>query len=221
MQRFVKGQITFILFGFGFWLPIIVLITVSIFLFTNLEEIGRRILSVFLPESFFHSGFGIAFGILLVYVSGIVLKLTKIGKLFAKIPVLNLLFGAGEIMTVERLLHMSPCLFLFSPTCISYGWILSEERIRCGEERDIYTIVNVYFPNVPTLITGSVFPLRKDAIIKLGNSSKEIIDLLLYAFRSPANLIMPPKATDNIEIGLMNKSISIGLYVIRVIGPAT
>ncbi len=188
MRRFVKSQITFLLFGFGFWLPVAVLVFIIVFLFANLEEIGRKVLSVFLPERLFHSGFGIVFGILIVYFSGIVLKITKVGKVFSKIPVLGLFFGAGEIITIERLLHMSPCLFLYSPTCISYGWILSEERIRCGEERAIFTLVNVYFPNVPTLITGSVFPVRKDAVIRLGNSSKEIIDLLLYAFRSPADL---------------------------------
>ncbi|MFH1087949.1 MAG: hypothetical protein V1737_05120, partial [Chloroflexota bacterium] len=39
-----------------------------------------------------------------------------------------------------------------------------------------------------TLITGQVFPVRRDTVIRLGNPSKEIIDLLLYAFRSPADL---------------------------------
>ena len=188
MGRFVKSQITFLLFGFGFWFPIAVLSFVIVLLFTNLEEIGRKTLSVFLPERLFHSGFGIVFGILIVYFSGIVLKLTKIGKLFSKIPVLGLLFGAGEIMTIERLLHMSPCIFLYSPTCLSYGWLLSEEKIRFGEERAIFTLVNVYFPNVPTLVTGQVFAARKDTVIKIANPSTEVINLLLYAFRSPAAL---------------------------------
>ena len=91
-------------------------------------------------------------------------------------------------MTVDRLLHLNPCFFLLSPTCLSYGWILSEEKVKLSKEKAIFTLVNVYYPNVPTLITGQVFPVRKDTVIKLGNSSKEIIDLLLYAFRSPADL---------------------------------
>jgi hypothetical protein len=37
-------------------------------------------------------------------------------------------------------------------------------------------------------VTGSVFVIRKDAVMKLGNSSTEVINLLLYAFRSPAAL---------------------------------
>jgi len=116
------------------------------------------------------------------------LKLTKIRGVFSKIPVLGLFFGAGEIITIERLLHLNPCLFLISPTCLSYGWILSEEKVKLGKKKAAFTLINVYYPNVPTLITGQVFPVRKDTVIRLGNSSKEIIDLLLYAFRSPKDL---------------------------------
>jgi hypothetical protein len=116
------------------------------------------------------------------------LKLTKIRSFFSKIPVIGLFFGEGEIITIDRLLHLKPCLFLFSPTCLSYGWILSEEKVKLSEEKVIFSLVNIYYPNVPTLVTGQVFPVRKDTVIKLGNSSKEIIDLLLYAFRSPKDL---------------------------------
>ena len=188
MRRFIKNQITFLLFGFGFWLPIAVLILIIVFLFNNLEEIGQKILLVFLPEKFLYSGFGIVFGILVVYFSGMALKLTKIREVFSKIPVLGLFFGAGEIITIERLLHLNPCIFLISPTCLSYGWILSEEKVKLGEKEATFTLMNVYYPNVPTLITGQVFPVRKYTVIKLGNSSKEVIDLLLYALRSPKDL---------------------------------
>jgi len=186
--RSVKNQLTYLLFGFVFWLPIAVLIYIIVFLFNNVEDIGRKFLLLFLPEQFLFAGFGIVLGILIVYFSGIILKLTKVGRVFSKIPVLGLFFGAGEIMTIDRLLHLSPCVFLFSPTCLSYGWILSEEKVKLSKEKAIFTLVNVYYPNVPTLITGQVFPVRKDTVIKLGNSSKEIIDLLLYAFRSPMDL---------------------------------
>ena len=188
MTKFIKNQFTFLLFGFAFWLPVGVLIFIVALLFSNLEELGRDILLLFLPGELFHSGFGIVLGILIVYVSGIVLKLTRVGKVFSKIPILGLFFGAGEIITVDRLLHLKPCLFLFSPTCVSYGWILSEENVRLSKEKAIFTLINVYYPNVPALVTGQVFPVRRDTVIKLGNSSKEIIDLLLYAFRSPTDL---------------------------------
>jgi len=188
VRKFVKNQIGFLLFGLAFWLPIAVLVVVLVFLFNNLEEIGRKIFLLLLPEKLFYSGFGIVFGILLLYFSGIALKLTKIREVFSKIPVLGLFFGAGEVITIERLLHLNPCLFLISPTCLSYGWILSVEKVKLGEEAAIFTLINVYYPNVPALITGQVFPVRKDTVIKLDNPSKEIIDLLLYAFRSPKDL---------------------------------
>jgi len=186
--RFVKNQLTFLLFGFVFWLPIAVLIYIIVFLFSNAEDIGRKLLLLLLPEQFYFAGFGIVLGILIVYFSGIVLKSTRVGRVFSKIPVLGLFFGAGEIITIDRLLHLVPCVFLFSPTCLSYGWILSEEKVKLSKEKAIFTLVNVYYPNVPTLVTGQVFPVRKDTVIKLGNSSKEIMDLLLYAFRSPTDL---------------------------------
>jgi len=188
VRKFVKSQISFLMFGFAFWLPIAVLIFVLVFLFNNLEEIGRKIFLLVLPEKLFYSGFGIVFGILLLYFSGMALKLTKIRKVFSRVPVLGLFFGEGQVITIERLLHLNPCLFLISPTCLSYGWILSEEKVKLGEEKAMFTLMNVYYPNVPTLVTGQVFPLRKDTVIKLGNPSKEIIDLLLYAFRSPKDL---------------------------------
>jgi uncharacterized membrane protein len=81
---------------------------------------------------------------------------------------------------------------LFSPTCPSYGWILSEERIRLNEDEADFSLVNVYYPNVPSIVTGQIFPVRKEAVMKLDNPSKEIIDLLLYALRSPESIRYRP-----------------------------
>jgi hypothetical protein len=97
-----------------------------------------------------------------------------------------------------------------SPTCASYGWVLSEERVSTGQVSLIYSMVNVYYPNVPTIITGQVFPVRKDTVIKLGNSSKEIIDLLLYSFRSPEELIMLPWPGETPE-GFVSRISNFGL----------
>ncbi len=189
MSRFLKSQIGFLLSGFAFWLPIIVLILVLIFLFNNLEQLGRKILLLFyIPENWVFSGFGIVFGIVVMYFSGMILKLKKIRRFFSRIPILGLLFGEGEVITIDRLAHLNPCLFMMSPTCLSYGWILSEEKIRVSEEKAAFTLINVYYPNVPTLVTGQVFPVRKETVIRLENPSKEIIDLLLYAFRSPQDI---------------------------------
>jgi len=188
MRGLFKRQFTFILYGFVFWLPVTLVIYIAVLLFSNAEKIGRMILGVAVADKYLYSGFGIILCILIVYFSGMLLKLTRLGKVLSKIPFIGLFFGQGEIMTIGRLGHMQPCLFLYSSTCIAYGWILSEEKVKLSEEKAIFTLINVYYPNVPTLITGQVFPVRKDTVIKLGNSSKEVIDLLLYAFRSPMDL---------------------------------
>jgi hypothetical protein len=83
---------------------------------------------------------------------------------------------------------MQACLFLYSSTCISFGWILAEEKVQISGENSTFPLMCVYFPSVPALVTGSVFTVRKDAVMKLDNSSSEVINLLLYAFRSPVAL---------------------------------
>jgi len=185
MRGLFKRQFTFILYGFVFWLPVVILLYILFLLFSNAESIGKAILSGVLPKALVYPGFGIILLILIVYFTGFILKSTRVGAILSKVPVLGLFFGQGEIITINRLLHMQPCLFLLSPTCISYGWILSEEKVQIGEEQAGFSLISVFYPGVPTLVSGSVLAIRKDAIMKLGNSSTEVIDLLLYAFRSP------------------------------------
>ena len=188
MRGLFKKQFTFILYGCVFWLPVILVIYIAILLFSNAEKIGNMILGVAVPDKYLYFPLGIILCILIVYFSGMLLKLTKLGKVLSKIPVIGLFFGQGEIITISKLSHMQPCLFLYSPTCISYGWILSEEKVKLSKDNAIFPLMNVYFPNVPTLVTGQVLAARKETIMKLANSSSEVINLLLYAFRSPAAL---------------------------------
>jgi uncharacterized membrane protein len=47
-MRFVKNQLTFLLYGFVFWLPIAVLIYIIVFLFNNVENFYY----FFFPNSF-------------------------------------------------------------------------------------------------------------------------------------------------------------------------
>jgi hypothetical protein len=192
VKGLIKRQFTFMIYGLVFWLPLGILLYILFLLFSNVENIGKMILSAALPDGLIRPGFGIVLFILIVYLSGIILKSTKVGGILSKVPVLGLFFGQGEIITISRLMNMQPCLFLLSPTCISYGWILSEEKVQLGEEKSGFTLISVYYPNVPTMVTGSVFAIRKETIMKLDNSSKEVIDLLLYAFRSPACLKYTP-----------------------------
>jgi uncharacterized membrane protein len=199
MSRLLKRQFTFLIYGFVFWLPVILVIYITILLFGNAEKIGRMILGAAIPDRFLYFGFGVILCILIVYISGMLLKLTKMGKVLSKIPLVGLFFGQGEIMTIGRLSHMQACLFLYSPTCISYGWVLSEEKVKLSENNATFPMLNVYFPNVPTLVTGQVFATRKENVMKLANSSGEIINLMLYAFRSPAAIEYLPWENESQE----------------------
>jgi len=176
------------LYGIVFWLPVALVIYITVLFINNAEKIGRMILGVAVPDKYLYFGLGIILCVLIVYFSGMILKLTKLGKVLSKVPLIGLFFGQGEIMTIGKLAHMQPCLFLYSPTCLSYGWILSEEKVKLSHKKALFPIINVYYPNVPTLVTGQVYAARKDIVMKLANSSAEVINLLLYAFRSPAAL---------------------------------
>jgi hypothetical protein len=187
---FIKERLGDILSGFVFWLPISIIVLVSSFLFTNLEDFGRSLLVLFIAEEFIHPGFGAILGIIVFMLTGIILKNTPIADWLSSVPVFGIFFRrkGGTIITPKRLLNLTPCLFLFSPTCPSYGWILSEEEIRLPDENASFTMLNIYYPNVPSIVTGQIFPVRKETVIKLGNQSREIVDLLLYSFRSPENI---------------------------------
>ena len=210
MKRFIRTQFGFIIYGLAFWLPIAILVFVLFFLFSYVEDAGRRIFLLFFPPGYFYEGFGTVLGLIVLYLSGVVLKLTSIRRRLSKIPILGLFFGGGDVITVDRLAHLTPCLFMMSPSCLSYGWILSEEKVQVGTERVAFTIINVYYPNVPTLVTGQVFPVRKDTVIKLGNPSKEIIDLLLYSFRSPNALVYLPWE-DELEKDFKKRALTFGI----------
>jgi uncharacterized membrane protein len=210
MGQFLKNQSTTLLYGFIFWFPIAVLIVVLIFLLNNVEDIGRDFLLLFIPEKYMHYGYGIAFGVLIVYFSGVVLRRARIRAALNKVPLLGLFFGSGEMMTVDRLMHLMPCIFLLSPTCLAYGWILSEEKVNFNGSLSAFTLINVYYPAVPTLVTGEVLPVRKEMVIRLGNSSREIVDLLLYSFRSPKDIKYKPWEGESLA-DFAKRAVSFGL----------
>jgi hypothetical protein len=212
MSKFIRSQFSFLLYGLAFWLPIAILFYVLFFLYDKVEEIGKKILLTFLPEQYFYTGFGVLLFLIIVYISGVILKTSWIRKRLAKLPILGLLFGGGEVITVERLSNLTPCLFMMSPTCLSYGWLITEENVMLDKDNAPFTLLNVYYPNVPTLITGQVFPVRKDTVIKLGNPSKDIIDLLLYSFRSPNALIYLPWDGESQE-DFQKRVTSIGIHI--------
>jgi hypothetical protein len=221
VKKFVNSQLTILIFGLVFWLPLAVIIFILSLLLGNAESLGDKLLLFFLPASWVHPGFGIILAVMVIYISGVILKTNRTRKLLAKIPVLGLFFGAGDIITVDRLLHMKPCIFQLAPSCLSYGWILSEVAVDLGKDNENYSVVNVYYPNVPTLVTGQVFPVRKETVIILGNPSKEVIDLLLYAFRKPKNLkFLPWEGENQEEFILRAKSFGLNISPDSIISPA-
>jgi len=169
-----------------FWLPIGVVVVVCQYIFGTLEDLGQDFLDFSIPKNLDYPGVGIAFWLIVFLISGLILKRTPVGTFFSRIPVLGMFFRqSGQVVTLQTLLTLSPCLFLYSPSCPSYGWILSEQEVKIAEETTDFTLLNVYYPNVPSMVTGQVYTVRKDSVIRIGNPSREIIDILLYGFRIP------------------------------------
>ena len=185
----LKNQLRYLVSGFIFWLPIGILVIVIRYVFGSLEESGKGFLGWFMQDRFLYPGLGTLLWIIVFYLSGLALSKTRVGSYLSRVPLLGMLFRrGGETMTLEKLLTMSPCLFLYSPTCVSYGWILSEQEVKLKDETADFSLVNVYYPNVPTIITGQVYTSRKEAVMRLGNRSREIVDVLLYGLHTPESL---------------------------------
>lgn len=217
---FIAERLGDILSGVVFWLPIGVIVLIASYFFSNLEDFGKRLLSFFFTEEFIYPGLGIVLWIVIFLFTGLLLKYTRIGDFLSVIPIVGLLFRkkGGRIMSVRRLQGLTPCLFLYSPTCPSYGWILSEENISVAEKGVEFKLLNIYYPNVPSIVTGQIYPVRKEAVIKLGNPSKEIIDLLLYAIRSPESIRYLPWE-DETEEEFRQRAHVFGLDIARIQTP--
>jgi len=212
MKSFLKNLLGYFFSGFIFWFPVGIAVIVITYVFGNLETMGKDVLRFFVPAGFLHQGFGLVFWLILFFFTGLIVKKTPIGKILFNVPVLGLFFReGGEIMTFDRLSHLSPCLFLLSPTSISYGWIISTEKVEVNGEKDL-TIYNVYYPNFPSVITGQVFALRKENIMRLGNPSREVMDLFLFAVRSPESIRYLPWE-DETEEEFLKRAQTFGLNI--------
>jgi uncharacterized membrane protein len=191
--KFVKRQMGFFLYGVIFWLPIGIALIIGVYIFGDFESLGKGFLISFLPERFVYPGLGIAFWLVLFFVTGLMLKRTNIGNFFGGIPLIGAFFrSGGTTITIDDLLNLSPCLCLRSETCITYAWILWEERVKLGDKDADFDLIDLFQPHPPAILTGRVFSVRKGTIIKLGNKSGEIIDILLYGLRKPEELIYLP-----------------------------
>jgi uncharacterized membrane protein len=86
MKEIIKKQGTFIIYGLVFWLPVALVAYIGVLLFSNVENIGKTVLGIGMPDKYIYPGFGILLFVLVVYISGILLKTTKLGKILSKIP---------------------------------------------------------------------------------------------------------------------------------------
>ena len=185
-MAFFRNLLGYFITGIIFWLPIGVLVLICRYIFGTLETLGKDLLDFSIPEQFVYPGLGVVFWLIIFFITGLILKRTPVGTFFSRLPVLGMFFRqSGEIVTLDKLLTLSPCLFLYSPTCPSYGWILSEQEVKIADETTDFNLINVYYPNVPSIVTGQVYSVRKESVIRIGNPSREIIDILLYGFRRP------------------------------------
>ena len=191
LKKFFEKQLGHLLFGVIVWLPIVIIAIVGVWLFKSIDSAGQGLLGVLSFEKPVPNGLGFLTILFLIYVSGVLLKKTRVRNFAAKIPVLGGLIGGngkGQTMGLEKLLKLQPCLFLYSPTSPSYGFILSEVGVEMGGKDAGLVLINIYFPNVPTIVMGQVFPVRRETVMRLGNPAAEIISLLLYASRNPESI---------------------------------
>lgn len=192
MKKWLRAQVDHLLYGLAFWLPIALLLFFVLLLLGRVERISPKNFLWFLPSETYGWGL-VLLGILVaVYLSGVVMRLTGLRKQLARIPAIGPFLFGGEIMTADRLTNLRPCLFMASPTRLGYGWILSEEKVSVYGRETEFTVFNIYRPSVPLFVVGQLAPVRKDSVMRLGNSSREIVDLMLYTLRCPEALVFLP-----------------------------
>ena len=88
---FIRERLGDILSGLVFWLPIAIIVLIGSYFFTSLEDFGQKFLSFFLSDDFFYPGLGIALGILVFLITGLLLKNTRVGDFLSGIPIFGLL----------------------------------------------------------------------------------------------------------------------------------
>ena len=190
-----RAQISFLFEGFVFWLPVIIVVALLIWLGIFIDNLGQDILKTFFNEKYLFTGSGFVLILFLFYVTGFLSKKIQLKeRIFSKIPIVGILFIGKKGMTMGKLFSLHPCVFLYTPTTPSYGWIMEEQKTSAGTNW-----IYVYFPNVPIMLTGQVFTVRKETVIKLGNHSNVLLKALLYNSEIPELLIFLPWEDETAE----------------------
>ncbi len=145
-----------------------------------LNSLGQRLLTPFVPQRYIFFGMGFLLMAILVFLVGridLYFEHRKGGiwrSLIKRIPFVGPLVTAGEgALSLDELSKLTPCKFWLSDTTPHYGFIVREQKVRGAD-----TEIDVYRPNVPTIVPGDLMPLKKRLVIKLANSPQEILQKL-------------------------------------------
>lgn len=197
---FLKKLIGYFFSGLILWLPVTVMVIIVLWLGVYVENFVKGILEIFIDEKYLFVGSGLTLMFLFLCLTGIIaVKYKMFQKILSKIPGIGIFFLPEEAgstkITLEKLSNLKPCIFLYSPTCPSYGWLMTEQKIvlvlKKGE-KNIPAWIHVYYPNVPSIITGQIFPIPKGNVIKLENPSISIFRALMYNLETPEKLSFLP-----------------------------
>jgi uncharacterized membrane protein len=166
-------------------LPIGVILLIIVGVLNAVNGLGDKMLTPFLPGRHIPWGFGFVVMAVVVVIIGRLevhyegrensIWQTIKQKSVGRIPFLGPLLARSDkkVISYEDFKRLTPCKFWLSGTTPHYGFIINEQKVRGAE-----TEIDVYRPNVPTIIPGDLFPVKKRMVIKLGNSSAEILDKL-------------------------------------------
>ena len=187
MKKFIGTQLGFLFEGIISLLPLLIAVIVIGWFGIKAENLGKYIFG-FVPEKYLFRGLGIILVFLVLYLVGLFSKKTKIKeRIFSKIPVIGIFFKvSGTAISLKEFSRLEPCIFLFPPACPSSGWIMKDQKAVWGEW------IHIYLPSIPAMITGQIFIVRKECVIKLGNPSDSILKALLYNIEVPEKLIFLP-----------------------------
>ena len=198
VSGFIIDQLKYLFAGLVSWLPIGLLVFVIGYVVGLLESVGHNFFGFFLPPQAVFPGIGIVFWIVVFYLTGLIINITSVGRYISRVPIVGMFFSkSGEAMTLDRLAKLTPCIFLYSPTCVAYGWILWEQKVKPSDEASGFNLITVYYPNVPTILSGQVYSARKETVIRLGNSSQEVLNMLLYGLKKPEYIKFLPWDDEN------------------------
>jgi len=189
----IANQFKYLFAGLVTWLPIGIILFAIGYVTGLLENLGQTFFDFFLVKGTIPPGLGFVFWVVIFWLTGLIFNRTLASRVLSRIPLIGMFFSkSGETMTLDRLAKLTPCLFLYSPTCVSYGWILWEQPVGLNGEAPDFQLITVYYPNVPALISGQIYVLRKESVVRLGNSSQEMVNVLLYGLKKPDSLRFLP-----------------------------